>query len=67
MPGRLVAVSEAVVRRTAVEQHQARMPHAQIHIMPHAGHAPFWDDAASFNRRLSAFWEEVATVLPAGR
>ncbi len=28
--------------------------------MPDAGHAAFWDDAARFNRRLSAFREEVA-------
>jgi hypothetical protein len=28
-------------------------------LMPEAGHAPFWDAAASFNRRLGAFCEEV--------
>jgi pimeloyl-ACP methyl ester carboxylesterase len=51
---------DIIVRRTVVEQHQALMPHAQIHIMEGAGHAPFWDDAASFNRRLSELCEEVA-------
>jgi pimeloyl-ACP methyl ester carboxylesterase len=53
---------DVIVRQTVVEQHRARMPHAQIHIMPHAGHAPFWDDAAAFNRRLGELCEEVARV-----
>jgi pimeloyl-ACP methyl ester carboxylesterase len=35
------------------------MPHAQIHIMANAGHAPFWDDAVAFNRRLRAFAENL--------
>jgi len=51
---------DAVVRQEVVAQHRAGMPHAQIHIMPDAGHAPFWDDAAAFNRRLGAFREDVA-------
>jgi hypothetical protein len=28
-------------------------------MMPNAGHAPFWDDAPAFNRRLAAFCDEV--------
>jgi pimeloyl-ACP methyl ester carboxylesterase len=48
---------DAVVKPAIVEQHKARMAHAQIHVMANAGHAPFWDDAASFNRRLRAFAE----------
>jgi pimeloyl-ACP methyl ester carboxylesterase len=52
--------ADAVVRMAAVEQHRARVVHAQVHIMPGAGHAPFWDDAASFNRRLAAFCDAVA-------
>jgi len=51
---------DAIVRQTVVEQVRARVPHAQIQIMEGAGHAPFWDDAASFNGRLGAFCEEVA-------
>jgi pimeloyl-ACP methyl ester carboxylesterase len=51
---------DAIVRQTVVEQVRAHVPHAQIQIMEGAGHAPFWDDAASFNGRLGAFSEEVA-------
>ena len=51
---------DAIVRQEAVAQHRAGLPHAQVHIMPDAGHAAFWDDAASFNRRLGAFRDEVA-------
>ncbi len=47
-------VDDAVVKPAAVDQHKAGIAHAQIH-MPKAGHAPFWDDAATFNRRLRAF------------
>ena len=51
---------DAIVRQTVVEQVRARVPHAQIQIIEGAGHAPFWDDAASFNGRLGALCEEVA-------
>ncbi len=50
---------EAVVKRAAVDQHKSGMPHAQIHMMPNAGHASFWDDATSFNQRLKAFGASV--------
>jgi len=50
---------DAVVRQEVVAQHRVGLPHAQVHIMSDAGHAAFWDDAASFNRRLGAFCEEV--------
>ena len=50
---------DAVVKPAAVDQHKASMAHAQIHAMANAGHAPFWDDAASFNRRLRAFSESL--------
>lgn len=46
---------DAVVKPAAVDQHKAGIAHAQIHIMAKAGHAPFWDDTATFNRRLRAF------------
>ena len=46
---------DAVVKRLAVEQHQARVPHAQVHLMANAGHGCFWDDPAGFNQRLRSF------------
>ena len=46
---------DAVVKPAVVELHKAAMPHAQIHMVPGAGHAPFWDDAPGFNRRLAEF------------
>jgi len=51
---------DAVVRQEVIAQHRAGMPHAQIHVVPDAGHAAFWDDAALFNKRLGAFRDEVA-------
>lgn len=30
-----------------------------LHLMENAGHAPFWDDAASFNQRLGTFAETL--------
>ena len=50
---------DAIVKSDVVDQHKASMAHAQIHVVANAGHAPFWDDAASFNRRLRAFSESV--------
>ena len=50
---------DAIVKLSAVDQHKAGMAHAQIHRMANAGHACFWDDAASFNRRLQAFSESL--------
>jgi len=47
---------DAIVKRAAVDQHKAAMPHAQVHL-PETGHAAFWDDAADFNERLRAFCE----------
>jgi non-heme chloroperoxidase len=51
---------DAIVKKEVVDQHHAGLPNAKIDIMPGAGHAPFWDDAAGFNRRLGAFCDEVA-------
>jgi len=48
---------DAVVKPAVVEQHKAAMPHAQVQLLPGAGHAVFWDDPAAFNRRLHAFCE----------
>lgn len=52
--------NDAIVSTRVVEQHRALVPHAQVDIIPGAGHAPFWDDAARFNQRLAAFCEEVS-------
>lgn len=46
---------DRIVRTSAVEQHKARLPHAEVAIMANAPHTPFWDDAAAFNARLDAF------------
>jgi pimeloyl-ACP methyl ester carboxylesterase len=50
---------DAVVKPAIVDQHKAMMPHAQVHVMANAGHAPFWDDAAGFNLRLREFAESL--------
>ena len=52
--------ADAIVRLAVLGQYGDRVPHAGIHIMPDAGHAPFWDDATSFNRRLAEFCQTVA-------
>jgi len=46
---------DAVVKPAAVDQHKARIAPAQIQMIANAGHAPFWDDAVTFNRHLRVF------------
>ena len=46
---------DAVLSPAVVDQHKAGLAHAQVHLMANAGHAPFWDDAPTFNQRLRAF------------
>ena len=50
---------DAIVKPAVVDQHKAGMAQAQIQMMAGAGHAAFWDDTASFNRRLRAFAESL--------
>jgi non-heme chloroperoxidase len=50
---------DAIVKPAVVDQHKASIAHAQIHLMANTGHAPFWEDSASFNRRLREFAESV--------
>jgi pimeloyl-ACP methyl ester carboxylesterase len=50
---------DAIVKPSAVSQHKASMPHAEIQMMENAGHACFWDDAANFNRRQREFCESL--------
>jgi non-heme chloroperoxidase len=51
--------AEAIVKPAVVDQDKSGMPHAQVQMIPNAGHAPFWDDPASFNQRLQAFAESL--------
>ncbi len=46
---------DAIVKPSVVEQHKASIAHAEIQMMQNVGHAAFWDDAASFNRRQREF------------
>lgn len=48
---------DAVVKWNVVDQHSSLIAHSQAQIIANAGHAPFWDDAAAFNRNLRAFVE----------
>ena len=58
---------DAIVKTDVVAQHRALIPHAQVDLMPGVGHAAFWDDAASFNRRLAAFRESTAADVLTAR
>lgn len=51
---------DAIVKTAAVEQHSALIPNAQVDMMAGVGHAPFWEGAAAFNRRLEAFAAQLA-------
>jgi non-heme chloroperoxidase len=50
---------DAIVKSSVVDQHKSEIPHAQAHVLPNAGHAPFWDDAATFNLCLRRFCETL--------
>ena len=50
---------DAIVKPAVVDQHRASLTHAQVEMMPNAGHAAFWDDAAAFNQHLRAFCERL--------
>jgi pimeloyl-ACP methyl ester carboxylesterase len=49
------SAGETIVKPVVVEQHQALVPHAEVQWTSETGHAPFWDDAAAFNKRLREF------------
>ena len=51
--------SDAIVKPDAAGNHKAAIAHAQLHMMANAGHAPFWDHAASFNERLQVFAQSL--------
>jgi non-heme chloroperoxidase len=48
---------DAVIKPAAADQHKAAIAHARIEMIRNAGHAVFWDDAATFNRLLRSFAE----------
>ena len=51
--------NDSIVKPSIVEQHKRSMPHAQVHMMANTGHAPFWEDAPTYNRRLREFCESL--------
>jgi non-heme chloroperoxidase len=53
---------DAAVTPDVVHQHNAGLPHAEIHMMANAGHAPFWEESSAFNERLRSFVELCNTV-----
>ena len=50
---------DAIVKPAAVDQHRAGLAHARVEMMPKVGHAPFWEDAATFNGHLRTFCERL--------
>jgi len=51
--------NDAIVKPAIVDEHLAGLSHAQTHIIPNVGHAPFWEAAAAFNQRLAMFAESL--------
>jgi len=50
---------DAIVKPSIVDQHKANIPHAEVHMMPNTGHAPFWEDAPAYNERLRDFCKSL--------
>jgi non-heme chloroperoxidase len=46
---------DAVVSPDVISRQMARIRHAQVRVLSNAGHACFWDEAATFNRYLREF------------
>lgn len=58
---------DRIVKLAVVDAHRALVRHAEVHVMPGAGHAAFWEDAPAFNRRLAQFADAVGRATsPAG-
>ena len=51
---------DAVVKPLAAHQHKGSIPRSELHMMENAGHAGFWDDAASFNGRQREFCQSLS-------
>jgi non-heme chloroperoxidase len=59
-----MGAEDAVVKLAAIDQHKARLTHAQVEIVPNAGHAVFWDDAVAFNQRLRTYCAVAGDASP---
>jgi len=46
---------DAVVRRAVLDRQMCLIGHAQVEVVPGAGHACFWDEADTYNRSLQDF------------
>jgi pimeloyl-ACP methyl ester carboxylesterase len=57
--------TDTTLKPEIVDQQKTVLPHAQVYIMPNAGHTPFWQDATAFNQRLRAFVETCSAVTTA--
>jgi non-heme chloroperoxidase len=53
---------DSALKPEIVDQQKAGLLHAQVYIMPNAGHTPFWQDSSAFNQRLRAFVETCSAV-----
>lgn len=51
--------ADGIVRPSVVDQHSALVGNAQVQMVANAGHAPFWEDAPTFNERLRTFVENL--------
>jgi pimeloyl-ACP methyl ester carboxylesterase len=52
-------VHDAIVKPTVIDQQMTRITHAQIRMIANAGHACFWEEAATYNRCLREFIESL--------
>jgi pimeloyl-ACP methyl ester carboxylesterase len=59
--------TDTTLKPEIVDQQKTVLPHAQVYIMPNAGHTPFWQDTSAFNQRLRAFVETCSAVTTAQR
>ena len=50
---------DAIVRPSMVERHRTLIADAQVQVIRGSGHAPFWDNAGEFNRRLREFAADI--------
>ena len=50
---------DKIVLPAAADQIKTAIPHAQLHKMENADHAPFWNDAANYNVALRRFAESL--------
>ncbi|MBA3565098.1 MAG: alpha/beta hydrolase [Gammaproteobacteria bacterium] len=50
---------DAIVKPAVIDQQMSRIAHAEVRMMANAGHACFWDDAATYNRNLQEFVEAL--------